>query len=151
MSEQTPFWKKEISLSRKPKAEVEKVDADGTDPGEVVRTPWWKKEIGGSKKPKAVAPVDAEPKKTPWYKKEIGGSSKEPKIVAPAAAEPKKTPWYKKEIGGAKEPKAPKAPKAPKVEAASSVPWWKREVTIGPKRATKQEKTQLLPHRDDPL
>ena len=85
MSEQTPFWKKEISLSRKPKAEVpaEKREADGTDPGEVVRTPWWKKEIGGSKQPKIEA-AGAEAKKTPWFKKEIGGS-KQPKVETGAS------------------------------------------------------------------
>jgi type IV pilus assembly protein PilM len=108
------IWKKEISFKRKPKQESD------PDEFELPKQSVWKKEISLSRKPKVEA-----------AKPEADGSD---------PGEPVRTPWYKKELGAPKKPpKQAKAPKEPKAESAS-VPWWKREVTIGKPRAAKQEK-----------
>jgi type IV pilus assembly protein PilM len=60
-----PFWKKELSLKRKPKAPKAEAEA---------KTPFWKKELSLKRKPKAEATLEvaAEPKKkTPFWKQEL--------------------------------------------------------------------------------
>ena len=152
-----PFWKKELSLSRKKKtdysaveaamAAVVVVDAAGAP---VVKTPWWKKEIGGKKK---AAPVEIPSgfeefgaEKKPFWKKELSLSKKrkpavtaaEAAVVAVAVADATgapvaKTPWWKKEIGGKK-----KAAAAPAVSgdgpapepAGPKTPVWKKQLAM---------------------
>jgi type IV pilus assembly protein PilM len=81
-----PFWKKDVSFSRKAKAQ-RKADADAFDDPPVTNGPWWKKQLSLSRTPKsgaepeiaAAAAVETAPApavKTPWWKKELGGKKK---------------------------------------------------------------------------
>ncbi len=145
-----PFWKKDLSFSRKKKSDFSAVEAavaaaavtGPAAPG--AKTPWWKKEIGGKKKTAAVeAPSgfeEFELEKKPFWKKDLSLSRK-PKpaaaavdaaVVAAAVTEATavtKTPWWKKELGGKKKGAAPAAAAA----AAPDVPktaFWKKQLAM---------------------
>jgi type IV pilus assembly protein PilM len=103
-----PFWKKELSLKRKPKAKPEAaapvVEAEP-------RVPFWKKELSLKRKPKS--PKTAAEAKTPFWKKELSLKRK-PKAEVDAEVEVEatpKTPFWKKELSLKRKPKAEKAPK----------------------------------------
>ncbi len=146
-----PFWKKELSFSRKKKDDfsaVEAAVAAAAVAGAVSepKTPWWKKELGGKKKTAAVA-VEApsgfeefELEKKPFWKKDLSLSRK-PKpaaaavdaaVVAAAVTEATavtKTPWWKKELGGKKKGAAPAAAtvSAPDVPKTA---FWKKQLAM---------------------
>ena len=145
----TPFWKKDLSLSRKKKDDfsaVEAAVAAAAVAGAVSepKTPWWKKEVGGKKKTAAVeAPSgfeEFELGKKPFWKKDLSLSRK-PKpaaaavdaaVVAAAVTEATavtKTPWWKKELGGKKKGAAPAvaAASAPDVPKTA---FWKKQLTM---------------------
>jgi type IV pilus assembly protein PilM len=141
-----PFWKKELSFSRKPKApkvpKAELAQKDAATP----KVPFWKKELGGKKKSAppvegvvAAAPTDVLPAapKVPFWKKELGGKKKSAApvegAVAAAPAEPlpagPKVPFWKKELGGKKKSAAPAtaaAATAAPLPAGKPVPFWKK-------------------------
>ena len=143
----TPFWKKELSFSRKPKPAFEPQPVAAAPADDLAASgPWWKKELSFSRKPKAnlepqppaAAPTDALAASGPWWKKELS-FSRTPKAaaaVAPAvvdaAASEAKTPWWKKELGGKKGGTAPAAAvQAPTdVAAAPKAPFWKRQLSV---------------------
>ena len=74
----TPFWKKELSVSRKPKAE--KPPKAPKAPKEQGSTPFWKKELSLGRKPKE----QGERGSTPFWKKELSLGRK-PKAAVPEA------------------------------------------------------------------
>jgi type IV pilus assembly protein PilM len=148
-----PFWKKEISFSRKPKPQAPPKPASRQEadiPAAPARPFWrkqiaigkrrsasadtgevsiWKKELSLSRKPKtsaaetavaaaAVASV-ATQDKVPFWKKEIGGKKKQP--AATGAAEAKSQPKEKKE----------------KTKSAQGAPFWKRELSLKSLTASK--------------
>ncbi|MGZ4401384.1 MAG: type IV pilus assembly protein PilM [Gaiellaceae bacterium] len=145
----TPFWKKDLSLSRKKKDDfsaIEAAVAAAAVTGAVSepKTPWWKKELGGKKKTEAVEAASGfeefELGKKPFWKKDLSLSRK-PKpaaaavdaaVVAAAVTEATavtKTPWWKKELGGKKKGAAP----AVAVAAAPDVPktaFWKKQLAM---------------------
>jgi type IV pilus assembly protein PilM len=103
-----PFWKKEVSLSRKRKESLEPELAGPVAAG----GPWWKKELSLSRKPK---PAAAE-------------ATADVVAVEPAA----KTPWWKKEIGGRKTGAVATAEGAPtEVDVPPKAPFWKRGLAMG--------------------
>jgi type IV pilus assembly protein PilM len=150
-----PFWKKELSFSRKKKPDFTAVEAAvaavavaGGAP--VKKSPWWKKEIGGKKKaPEEVSSgfEEFESPKKPIWKKDLSFSRK-PKaapaavdaaVVAAAVADATavaKTPWYKKELGGKKMQKDAPADAAVSSDAAVGSPaeaktaFWKKGLTM---------------------
>ena len=74
----TPFWKKELSFSRKPKPPREPKPAG---------TPFWKKELSLSRAPKEPKePKAPKPAGAPFWKKELS-FSRTPKPAAPVASE----------------------------------------------------------------
>jgi type IV pilus assembly protein PilM len=114
-----PFWKKELSFSRKPKPAAVEPQPAVAAPAEAPAAsgPWWKKELSFSRKPKpavAAAPVAA--------------------AVAVASPPAAKTPWWKKEIGGKKKTAvpavAPGAAAPAPVSAPPSEPFWKRGLSM---------------------
>jgi type IV pilus assembly protein PilM len=114
-----PFWKKELSFSRKPKPAAVEPQPAVAAPAEAPAAsgPWWKKELSFSRKPKpavAAAPVAA--------------------AVAVASPPAAKTPWWKKEIGGKKKTAvpavAPGAAAPAPVAAPPSEPFWKRGLSM---------------------
>jgi type IV pilus assembly protein PilM len=154
-----PFWKKEISLSRKPKTAAAPQPVPAAAPvGQTgtPRVPWWKKELSLSRKPKsaaapqavpaAAASGDAAAPSVPWWKKELSFSRKVKPATAAVAVPEARTPWWKKQIGG-KQPAAPAAVAAgeqtTEVVAQPSVPFWKRELSFGkPKLPSRSEVTR---------
>jgi len=155
-----PFWKKDLSLSRKKPADFSAVEAavaavavTDAAAAPAARTPWWKKEIGGKKKaaPAAVPPgfEEFELEKKPFWKKELSLSRKPKPAAAPAAAvaavdaavvaaavadasAAAKTPWWKKELGGKKK-SAPgaDAPAAPAdAPAVPKTAFWKKQLAM---------------------
>ena len=109
----TPFWKKELSFSRKPKPAFEPQPAVAAPADDLAASgPWWKKELSFSRKPKPAAAVVT--------------------AVVDAAAPEAKTPWWKKELGGKKGGTAPAAAvQAPTdVAAAPKAPFWKRQLSV---------------------
>jgi type IV pilus assembly protein PilM len=123
-----PFWKREVSFSRKPKApkqpkaakqpkQAKEPQADNEE-----QLPFWKREVSFSRKPK-------EPK-----------AAKEPKAPKePKAAEEEQLPFWKREVSFSRKPKEPKAakepnaPKEPKTAKEEQPPFWKREVSFSRK------------------
>jgi type IV pilus assembly protein PilM len=85
-----PFYKKELSFSRKPKAPKEP---------KAERTPFYKKELSFSRKPKE--PKEPKADSTPFWKKDLSLSRKPKEPKQPKA---EKTPFWKKELS---RPKAP--------------------------------------------
>jgi type IV pilus assembly protein PilM len=74
----TPFWKKELSFSRKPKTPKEPKPAG---------TPFWKQELSLSRAPKEPKEPNApKPAGAPFWKKELSFSRK-PKPAAPVVSE----------------------------------------------------------------
>jgi type IV pilus assembly protein PilM len=129
-----PFWKKELSFSRKPKAEK---------PPKAEKAPKQKKQKA-PKQPKAEQPKG---EKTPWYKLELSRkpkTPKEPKRPRAEKAKSEKTAWYKLELS--RKPKTPKEPKQPKAEKAKSekTAWYKLDLSGKPKEA-KQPKGAKAP------
>jgi type IV pilus assembly protein PilM len=68
----TPFWKKNVSFSRKPKQPAEPVVAAEPGLSPVARGPWWKQNLSFSRRPKSAAPAPAGDAKAPWWKMELG-------------------------------------------------------------------------------
>jgi type IV pilus assembly protein PilM len=109
-AESVPFWKKEVSFSRKPKQpKAAKQPKEPKEPS-AASTPFWKKELSFSRAPK-------EPKEP-----------KEPKV-----ASEEKTPFWKLELS--RKPKEPKQAKEPKAAKESKPPIWKRELSFGKPKA----------------
>jgi type IV pilus assembly protein PilM len=141
----TPFWKKNVSLSRKKKDDFSAVQAAvaaAAVAGAVSepKTPWWKKELGGKKKSAAVeAPSgfeEFELGKKPFWKKDLSLSRKpaaaavDAAVVAAAVTEATavtKTPWWKKELGGKKKKGATPAAAAPDVPKTA---FWKKQLAM---------------------
>ncbi len=113
-----PFWKKELSFSRKPKAAAPAPQPAAVSPVEAPAAsgPWWKKELSFSRKPKRAAAVATVAVAAP--------------VAAPPAA---KTPWWKKEIGGKKAVAAASSTvvAAAEVTASPGAPFWKRGFSMG--------------------
>jgi type IV pilus assembly protein PilM len=139
-AQSVPFWKKEISLGRKPKAPKQpraKAEEAVTPPP----TPFWKKELSFGRKAKAPAPTEqaVTPPSTPFWKKELsfGRKAKSPAPTEQAVTLPS-TPFWKKELSFGRKAKAP-APAAPAptpeqpVAKAAQPPFWKREVSFSKK------------------
>jgi type IV pilus assembly protein PilM len=141
-----PFWKKELSFSRKKKPDFTAVEAAvaAVAGAPVKKSPWWKKEIGGKKKaPDEVSSgfEEFESPKKPIWKRELSFSRK-PKaapvavdaaVVAAAVADATavaKTPWYKKELGGKKKQKDAPADAAVSSPDAPKIPFWKKGLTM---------------------
>jgi len=106
-----PFWKKDVSFSRRRKESLEPELAGPVAAG----GPWWKKELTLSRKPK---PAAAE-------------ATADAGAVEPAA----KTPWWKKEIGGRKTGAVATAAEAgdalTEVDVPPKAPFWKRGLSVG--------------------
>jgi type IV pilus assembly protein PilM len=119
--EKVPFWKKDVSFSRKPKTERAPKEKRSKERGEAGR-PFWKRELSLARTPKAAASKDpAARAETP--------TSKE-----------KSVPFWKRDLSfgkkGAKAPngaKAPKGARAPKGAARGlkAQPFWKKDLTFG--------------------
>ena len=150
-----PFWKKDLSLSRKKTTDFSAVEAAVAAAAVVdvagapaAKVPWWKKEIGGKKKaapaeiPTGFEEFDLE--KKPFWKKDLSLSRKrkpavtavDAAVVAVAVADATgapvaKAPWWKKEIGGKKKavPAADEAAPAP-APAAPKAPVWKKQLAM---------------------
>ena len=152
VEEKTPFWKKDLSFSRKKKSDFSTVEAavatavvaEAAAPD--AKTPWWKKELGGKKKTAAAVEAPSgfeefELGKKPFWKKDLSLSRK-PKaapaavdaaVVAAAVAdanEATKTPWWKKELGGKK--KSAAAPAAAPAPGGPKTAFWKKELFAMP-------------------
>ena len=147
VAEKGPFWKKELSFSRKKKPDFTAVEAAVAAvavaeavPGK--KSPWWKKEIGGKKKAPVEVPSgfeEFESPKKPIWKKDLSFSRK-PKaapaavdaaVVAAAVADATavaKTPWYKMELGGKKKQKDAPVEAADSSPAAPKTAFWKKPV-----------------------
>ena len=106
-----PFWKKELSLSRKPKSAAAPQPAPAAAAVDGIAAPsgpWWKKELSFSRKPKPAAAAAAVPEaRTPWWKKQIG--RKQAAAPVPVTADEQTT----------------------EVVAQPSAPFWKRELSFG--------------------
>jgi type IV pilus assembly protein PilM len=106
----TPFWKKSVSFSRKPKQPADPVAA--AEPGlpPAARGPWWKQDLSRARRPKSSAPAPAGGAKTPWWKMELG--RKQPAGAdadsAAVTAAPPAEPFWKRGVSMSK-PKLPKA------------------------------------------
>ena len=142
-SAKTPFWKKELSFSRKPKpAAQEPVLQQEPD---APRTPFWKKELSFSRKRKefaaleqalqAVAPPPAG--KKPFWKTELSFSRKPKQAVPADAAAPlpqgAKTPFWKKDLSlSRKQNRAADSAGQPaeQLPAAPKQPFWKRGLSF---------------------
>jgi type IV pilus assembly protein PilM len=92
---EAPFWKKELSFSRKPKAPKEP-----KEPG----APFWKKELSFGKPKAPKAPKEPKAPGAPFWKKELSFGKKKTAPVAdqvteqlPAAKEPG-PPFWKKQL-----------------------------------------------------
>ena len=144
-----PFWKKELSFSRKKKPDFTAVEAAvaAAAVGEAVpgkKSPWWKKEIGGKK----TAPVEVsagfeefESAKKPIWKKDLSFSRKskaapaavDAAVIAAGVAEATavaKTPWYKKELGGKKKQKDGQAADVASSPSVPKTAFWKKGLTM---------------------
>jgi type IV pilus assembly protein PilM len=113
-----PFWKKELSFSRKPKAAKQP---------KAEKAPKEKKQKA-PKKPKEPKAEKPKSEKTPFWKLELSKKPKEPKAEKPKS---EKTPFWKLELS--KKPKGPKEPKA-ETPKAEKTPFWKLELTKKPKQ-----------------
>src|ERR687885_2975200 len=118
----TPFWKKELSLRRKPKS-AELVPVADED--------WVREQLALAAAAAAAPPPEPE-KKESLLKKELSFKRK-PK--APKEPKPKKPkadskPFWKQDISLARKPKAPKEPKAQKAKAPAGAKASKRLVGL---------------------
>ena len=107
----TPFWKKNVSFSRKPKRPAEPVPV--AEPGlpPAARGPWWKQDLSFSRRPKSSAPpTPAGVAKAPWWKMELGRKKPAGADAGSAAgtAAPPAEPFWKRGVSMSK-PKLPKA------------------------------------------
>jgi type IV pilus assembly protein PilM len=163
--ERTPFWKKDVSLSRKPAdadpprspldAELEAIKQAAiaavtpTEPTESAPRPVQALPLGTT----TIAEDEWEEPKVPFWKKDIGGGKKqkapnEPKPAKPAkAAKPKReasTPFWKKELSVGRKSQPAKVneldPETPLVEKPEKVPFWKKE--IGGKKQASEPKAE---------
>jgi type IV pilus assembly protein PilM len=135
-----PFWKKELSLKRGPKApkpaKAEKAPKE-PKPAKAAKAPKVKK-IKAAKEPKAAS--------QPFWKKELSfGSRKQAEetvaVAAPVEQSPKqpKQPFWKKELGRSKSPATADAPKVAKP------PIWKREMKFSGSSKQKTPKPSKAP------
>ncbi len=97
-----PFWKKDVSLSRKPKAETPAKQPKESKESKEKGKPFWKKDLSLGKK-------DAAPK-------------------AEQAPKEKGKPFWKKDLAFGKKGDAKKSAKAPKVKGQ---PFWKMDLSFG--------------------
>jgi type IV pilus assembly protein PilM len=136
----TPFWKKELSLRRKPKEPAELVPVGDDDwvreqlalaaaaaaepelPMEEKKQSLLRKEISFKRKPKAPKEPEANKSKAdskPFWKQELSLKRK-PKAQKEPRPKKDSKPFWKQELSLARKPKAPKAPKAPRSPKAST-------------------------------
>jgi type IV pilus assembly protein PilM len=169
-----PFWKKEISFSRKPKPQTAVMQAPkqaGDTPAAPARPFWrkqiaigrrrpasadagevsiWKKELSLSRKPKAQAAAEtavaaaavasvATADKVPFWKKEIGGKKKQPAVTGAAAAKPQPNEKVKPQPNEKVKPQ-PKQKTNEKAKSPQGAPFWKRELSLKSLTASKAGK-----------
>jgi type IV pilus assembly protein PilM len=125
--QKVPFWKKDVSLSRKPKAPKEPKAKKPRKEKDPSATPFWKKEIGRARTPKA----DAEPKekKPPFWKRELAL----PKLER-----------------GPKQPKQAKQPKTKKPRAGGAGPKQAKGGIVGLKIGASQVAAARITNNGSP-
>jgi type IV pilus assembly protein PilM len=109
----TPFWKKEISLRRKPKP------AEPVELAPVADDDWVREQLA-----LAAAAAAAPPEPPPGIHPPVPAAE-----LPPLPREEKKQSLLKKEISFKRKPKAPKEPREKKPKADSK-PFWKQELSL---------------------
>jgi type IV pilus assembly protein PilM len=156
-TEQTPFWKKELSFGKKSKSPEPKAVETEREP-KAAPTPFWKKELSFGKKSKSAEPKPEKAKSetkvasTPFWKKELslGKKSKtaEPKPVKERQPKPASTPFWKKELSlGKRSKSAEPKPVKQREPKTPSTPFWKKELSF-PKKSKSAEPTPSKAERE---
>src|SRR5919199_4098437 len=118
----TPFWKKELSLRRKPKS-AELVPVADED--------WVREQLALAAAAAAAPPPEPE-KKESLLKKELSfkRKPKAPKEPKPKKPKTESKPFWKQDISLGRKPRAPKGPKAPNAKAPAGAKTPKRLVGL---------------------